>query len=93
MCLGIAFVSVPKSISQAGVFGALVGGVYVVLVNVFGMYLIIKARNRFKADDTIVDICDMGAKLYGEGVRPVITVILVTCNFTFLMAYTMYFGT
>ena len=92
MCLGIAFVSVPKAISQAGIYGSFVGAVYVVLVNVFGMYLIIKARNRFKRDDSIVDICDLGAKLYGEWIRPIMTTILVLCNFTFLMAYTMYMG-
>lgn len=93
MCLGISFVSVTKSISQAGIYGALVGAIYVVLVNVFGMYLIIKARNRFKRDDQITDICDLGAKLYGEWIRPILTSILVLCNFSFLMAYTVYFGT
>ena len=63
------------------------------LVNVFGQYLIIKARNRFKKDETIVDITDLGSKLYGEGMRPFLTIVLVTCNFSFLMAYVMYFGT
>jgi proton-coupled amino acid transporter len=92
VCLGISFVSVSKSISQAGIYGALIGAVYVVVVNVFGMYLIIKARNRFKRDDNIIDVCDLGVKLYGNWLRPILTIILVLCNFSFLMAYTMFFG-
>ena len=93
VCLGISFVSVPKSISQAGIYGSAVGATYVVIVNVFGMYLILKARNRFKRDESIVDLPDLGARLYGEWARPFLMTILVITNFSFLMAYTMYFGT
>ena len=93
VCIGISFLSVSIGVSQAGIYGAALGSAYVLLVNVFGQYLIIKARNRFKTDETIVDITDLGAKLYGEGLRPFLTIVLVTCNFSFLMAYVMYFGT
>ena len=93
MCIGISFLSVSIGISQAGIYGAFIGSLYVLLVNIFCQYSIIKARNRFKRDETIVDITDLGAKLYGEGLRPFLTIVLVTCNFSFLMAYVMYFGT
>lgn len=93
VCIGISFLSVSVGISQAGIYGAFVGSIYVLIVNVFAQYLIVKARNRFKKDETIFDICDLGAKLYGEGLRPFLTILLVANNFTFLMAYVMYFGT
>ena len=85
-CIGISFLSVSIGVSQAGIYGAALGSTYVLLVNVFGKYLIIKARNRFKKDETIVDITDLGAKLYGEGLRPFLTVVLVSSNISFLIA-------
>lgn len=93
MCFGISFVSVSKSISQAGIYGALFGAIYVLTINLFGVYLMIKARNRFKRDNNIVDLVELGVKLYGSWVRPILITVLVLCNFSFLMAYTMHFGT
>lgn len=52
----------------------------------------LKARNRFKSDYKIVDICDLGAALYGPGIKPFIQVILVATNSSFLMAYCMFLG-
>ena len=68
------------------------GAIYVLSVNLFGVYLIVQARNRFKRDSNIIDIVELGVKLYGPWVRPILITVLVLCNFSFLMAYTMHFG-
>jgi Na+/proline symporter len=50
MYLGIAFISVPKSISEAGLYGAIIGFVYIIMMNIFCVYILLKARNRFKRE-------------------------------------------
>lgn len=72
MYVGVAFISCSKSIQQAGIYGAIIGFVYAVTSTIFCVYLLLKARNRFKSDYKIVDICDLGAKLYGPGIKPFI---------------------
>ena len=92
MYLGIAFISTPKSIGEAGLYGAIIGFVYIILMNIFCVYILLKARNRFKRE-TIVDICDLAARLYGEWTRPWMSTLLICTNACFLMAYVMFFGT
>lgn len=48
MYVGISFIAVPKSVSQAGLYGAIVGFLYIVAMNIFCVYILLKARNRFK---------------------------------------------
>jgi amino acid permease len=91
MFLGIAFISTPKSVQQAGLYGSILGFVYVVGISLFCVYLLLKARNRFKQEE-IVDVCDLGVRLYGPGVRPWLSTLLVLTNSTFLICYIMYFG-
>jgi hypothetical protein len=50
MYLGIAFISSPKSISEAGLYGAIIGFVYIIIMNIFCVYILLKARNRFKRE-------------------------------------------
>jgi len=69
MYVGVAFISGPKSIEQAGIYGSLIGYLFTIVSTIFCVYLLLKSRNRFKRDE-IIDICDLGAKLYGEGVKP-----------------------
>ena len=92
MYVGIAFISVPKSVSQAGLGGAVVGFAYIVAINIYCIYILLKARNRFKREE-VIDICDLSAKLYGEGTRPIMSVLLIATNAFFLMAYVMFLGT
>jgi len=92
MYLGIAFISTPKSIGEAGLYGAMIGFVYIILMNIFCVYILLKARNRFKREQ-IVDICDLAARLYGEWTRPWMSTLLICTNACFLMAYVMFFGT
>jgi amino acid permease len=61
-------------------------------MNVFCIYILLKARNRFKRDE-IIDICDLAARLYGEWTRPFLGFLLIATNSIFLMAYIMFFGT
>ena len=90
--VGIAFISVSKCISQVGIYGALIGFTYVLCTNLYCVYILIKARNRFKGEK-IVDICDLSAKLYGEESRKYMSATLIITNISFLMCYEVYFGT
>jgi amino acid permease len=92
MYLGIAFISTPKYISQAGIVAAAFGFLYIVAINVYCVYILLKARNRFKRE-VIVDICDLAALLYGEWIRPIMSILLILTNSMFLICYIMYIGT
>ena len=92
MYVGIAFISVPKSVSQAGLIGSIVGFMYIVAINIWCIYILLKARNRFKREE-VIDICDLSVKLYGEGTRPIMSILLIATNAFFLMAYVMFLGT
>ena len=92
MYLGIAIISGPKSVEQAGLFGAAIGYTYVVLINIFSMYLYIKARNRFKKE-RIRDNGDLAQRLYGDFCGSLMTVLIICTNFVFLIAYVMFIGT
>ena len=48
MYVGIAILSAGKSISEVGLYGAFVGFGYVCSINLYCIYLLLKARNRFK---------------------------------------------
>jgi amino acid permease len=48
MYVGITVISVSKSISKAGIYTAILGFVYVTLMNMYCVWLLLKARNRFK---------------------------------------------
>lgn len=92
MYIGISFISVPKSIQETGLFASIIGFVYVIVMNIFCVYILLKARNRFKREE-IVDICDLAAVLYGDWLRPYMSALLISTNGIFLMAYIMFFGT
>jgi amino acid permease len=92
MYVGISFIAVPNSVSQAGLYGAIVGFIYIATMNIFCVYILLKARNRFK-QERIVDICDLAARLYGDWIRPFMAILLVATNSIFLMCYIMFLGT
>ncbi len=90
--VGIAFISVPHSIAEAGLYASAVGFIYIMAQSVFCVYLILQARNRFKTKE-LIDICDLGAELYGPWMKPIMSILLVTTNSIFLICYIMFFGT
>lgn len=92
MYVGIAFISSPKAIAQVGMIAAAIGFIYIIVNNIYCVYLLLKARNRFKRE-TIIDICDLSARLYGEWTRPFMSILLIFTNGCFLMCYVMYIGT
>ena len=92
MYLGISYISVPKSIALAGIYGSLIGFAYIVIINTFCIYILLQARNRFKKEQ-IVDICDLAERLYGSWTRPFSSALILTINGVALIAYTMFFGT
>ena len=89
--IGITLISVSKSISNVGIYTAIFGFGYVFFLNGYSLYLVIKARNRFK-NESITDLADLGARVYGEQARKyVVTAIFIT-NFAFLSTYSLFFG-
>ena len=89
--IGIALISTSKSVSQAGLYGSIIGFVYVVIINLYCTRLLIKTRNRFKKEK-IVDVCDLAAVLYGEDKRIYMSVFLSVNNGLFLVCYAAFFG-
>ena len=69
----------------------MIGYIYIIAQTIFCVYLLLKARNRFKRE-YIPDICELGAKLYGDWLRPWIQALLVATNSCFLMCYCMFIG-
>lgn len=61
------------------------------MTTIYSVYILLKARNRFKREE-VIDICDLGALLYGEWLRPYLQVLIVTTNVIALIMYTMFFG-
>jgi amino acid permease len=55
------------------------------------MYILIKARNRFKYE-RITDLCDLGEKLYGPGIKKWIVILLFLNQVGFLFAYMIFIG-
>ena len=93
MYVGICIITVSRSIANAGLFTSLVGFTYIFAISVYSVYLIIKARNRFK-HDKIIDICDLSLKLYGPDsmVPPLVSIGLIVQNSVFLFAFMIYIG-
>ena len=89
--VGIAFISTPNSIAMTGLYTSIIGFAYVTFSSIFCVYLLIKARNRFKSKN-IIDICDLGVVLYGNWMRPILTFLLMFTNTIFLICYLMFFG-
>ena len=90
--IGIGLTTVPYSISKVGLYGAIICFIYIIILAIFTMYLLTKARNRFKRQK-IVDICDLGCAIFGEWVRPFITFFYFSCNFIFTIIYIIFIGT
>ena len=91
MYVGVSFISTPNSIALAGIYTSIFGFVYVITTSIFGIYLILKARNRFK-NHHIYDLADLGSMLYGPWMRTTMTILIVFTNVFFLIAYIMFFG-
>lgn len=68
MFIGITMISVSQGISQVGIYGSFLGFTYVTVINLYSLWILIQARNRFKYD-RIVDLPDLSARIYGEGSR------------------------
>ena len=89
--IGIAFLGVPQGFAQAGYVGGLIGLLYLLGINCFSTWLIIKARNKFK-QSKIVNLSDLALLLYGERAQWMTEVLVVVTQYSFLIAYNIYFG-
>jgi len=91
MYIGISFISTPKAVSQAGLFGSIIGFIFAIFINSFCLYIYLKARNRFK-NEVIVDMGDLASKLYGPWAKILISIILVVNNSLYLLCYILFIG-
>lgn len=82
---------IPKFISEVGIYSAIIGSLILLVITLYCQSILIQARNRFKKD-RIVDIGDLGAKLYGEGVRHWLSLLLVVSNIQYLIVYELFFA-
>lgn len=66
--------------------------IFVTFINIYCVYILIKARNRFKHRrvDDIVDLCVI---LYGEKSRVYMQIVLFSSNMMYLVFYEIFFGT
>ena len=92
MYVGISFISGAKSISQAGLYGSIVGFLYVIIINAYTVWLMVKARNRFK-NQKVVDIGDLSGILFGEASRGYMKAFLAINNTLFISVYVLFLGT
>jgi hypothetical protein len=92
MYVGISFISGSMPISQAGLYGSIFGFIYVITINMYTVWLMVKARNRFK-NQRVVDIGDLSALLFGESTKGYMKGFLAANNTLFLSVYVLYFGT
>lgn len=74
--IGISMISVSKSISRVGIYGSLIGFAYVASLNLYSLWLLLKARNRYKYD-RIVDLPDLCARVFGEHARKYVDLLLI----------------
>jgi len=68
------------------------GMIFVLFINIYCVYILLKARNRFK-HHKIVDIVDLAVMLYGEKSRVWMSIVLFSSNLMYLCFYQMFFGT
>ena len=88
---GIAALSYARFIANTGVITAIVGVCISVILNAYSVYLITKARNRFKKEK-IESLIDLGVKIYGEGVELPMVIIQMFGALMYLIPYSKFFG-
>jgi amino acid permease len=88
---GIAMLGVPQGFSHAGIYGGLIGLLYIGTINIFCAWLLIKARNKFK-NKSIKNLSDLAMELYGERGRMITDLMNILTMAVFLVAYNIYLG-
>ena len=93
MYVGVCFITVSKNISSAGIYTSLIGFLYIFSISLYSVWLILKARNRFK-HAKIIDICDLSQHLYGKEswVPTLVSIGLILQNSIFFFAFMIYIG-
>ena len=89
--IGITALVTSKFISDCGLYTALVGTILLCMLNMYTMWLLIKARNRFK-HHKIATLGDLAVKLYGDNTGYLVGFIQIAASIVFLLAYQAYMG-
>ena len=77
---------------NAGIYGAIFGLIFLLVINCFTTYLLLKARNKFKRTE-INNLSDLAYEIYGtQTARTLTDLVIVITQFSFLVAYNIYFG-
>jgi amino acid permease len=74
-----------------GLKPAIFGLVWILAINCFTTYLLIKARNKFK-NEIISNMSDLAVRCCGESARAPTDLLIVVTQASFLVAYDVYFG-
>lgn len=88
---GISLLCVPSGFKQVGIIGAILGLFWLLALNLFCTYVLIKARNRFR-DVKINSLSELAGHVYGPQVRQLTSVLLVATQASILIAYNVFFG-
>jgi amino acid permease len=89
--LGIAFLGLPKGFISVGLFPAISGLIWILLLNIFTTYLLIKARNKYRMD-SIASLSDLAEKTLGPEARAPTDLLIMITQASFLVAYDIYAG-
>lgn len=88
---GISTLSYARFIADSGVITGLVGITISLVSNIYCVWLLTKARNRFKREK-IVSLADLGVKLFGPAAEWPVIIIQQLGSLMFLLAYNKFFG-
>lgn len=72
----VALLCIPSGFKQVGIIGGVIGLLWLLALNLFCTYVLIKARNRFK-DIKIASLSELAGHIYGPRVGLLTDVILV----------------
>jgi amino acid permease len=89
--IGISFLAIPHGFKQVGIYGAVIGLFCILLLNLYTVWLLIKARNKFKRT-RIMSLSDLAEAILGETGRLLSDILLISTELTFCISYTIYFG-
>eukprot|EP00347_Sterkiella_histriomuscorum_P009027 403342809 len=89
--VGISFLAIPYGLKIVGIYGSILSLILVLLINLYSVLLLVKARNKFK-NMQITNICELGEILYGQTAKYLCDIILLSLILSICMAYTIYFG-
>ncbi|CDW73229.1 UNKNOWN [Stylonychia lemnae] len=89
--IGISFLAIPQGFAQVGLYGATIELILIMILNLYSVYLLVKARNKYKRQP-IRNICDLCEQIFGPRAKNAANILLIITEIQFCVSYTIYFG-